>query len=177
MTARNNRKFSPSSLTHSTAHHLLAVGELLDQQGYARVSDIARNLGVTRGSVSVVMRSLRDSGYVEQDENHFYRLTEQGQRTVSSLRARHKVVERFLSEVLGLAPKQSHRESCRVENLIEAPTTRRLLKLLEFWEERGLAEAFEATGLDTCAICRGEDMEHCPCCGLECLEGICSRSE
>ena len=95
---------------------------------------------------------------------------------VLSLRARHKVVERFLEEVLGLTPEESHRESCRMENLIEAPTTRRLLKLIEFWNEQGLTEAFAATEPGVCPACSGEDMADCPCCGLECLEGTCSMA-
>ncbi len=61
-----------------------------------------------------------------------------------------------------------------MENLLTAPTARRLMKLLEFWEDRRLADDFEA-GLDEqCPACGAEDSEECPCCGLECLDGTCS---
>ena len=169
-----SKKFTLAGLSHSAAHHLEAVAELLDERGYARVSDIGRALGVTRGSVSVVMQSLRRHGYVDQDDQHFYQLTDRGRRAAASIRARHRIVEKFLVEVLGLTADQSHQESCKVENLLTAPTARRLMKLLEFWEERRLAHDFEAGLEEECPACGGEDIEECPCCGLECLEGTCS---
>ncbi len=169
-----SRRFTLVGLSHSAAHHLDAVAELLDARGYARVSDIGRALGVTRGSVCVVMQSLRRHGYVDQDQQHFYHLTDRGSRAAASIQARHRIVERFLVKVLGLSPDQSHQESCKLENLLTAPTARRLMKLLEFWEDRRLADDFEA-GLDEqCPACAGQDSEECPCCGLECLDGTCS---
>ena len=155
-------------LSHSAAHHLLATGELIDQCGYARVSDISRRLGITRGSVSVAMQSVKGSGLVDQDENHFFHLTELGQQTVASLRARHAVVEEFLTEVLGLTHEQSHRESCKMEYLLEAPTVRRLAGLLEFWREHPAQEQLEAHMNASCPLCnRQGDASDCPCCNLE----------
>lgn len=167
------RKFAPG-LTHSVAHHLLAVSELIDKNGYARVSDIARQLEITRGSVSVSMQSLKSHGYVDQDENRFFRLTDRGRRAAESIRARHKVVEEFLVEVLGLPQDKAHQESCRVEHLIEAPVARRLYALVRFWNARGLGEAFEAECGDECPACGGAARKHCPCCSLECLDGDCA---
>ncbi len=167
------QKFGPEGLTHSAAHHLLAVDELIDRQGYARVTDVARRLDITRGSVSVAMQSLKSSGYVEQDDNHFFRLTAEGARAVAGLKARHTVVERFLTEVLGLSDEQAHRESCRVENLIDGPTTRRLFALIDYWNENDLTGVLEDRLGENCPVCRGRPEGMCPCCGLECLDGVC----
>ncbi len=156
------------TLSHSAAHHLLATGELIDRSGYARVSDIARRLGLTRGSVSVAMQSVKTAGLVEQDENHFFILTEQGRRTVDSLRARHKVVEDFLTEMLGLTHEQAHRESCKMEHLLESPTVRRLAGLLQFWREHPSQVELQAHMDASCPLCnRQGDPTDCPCCSLE----------
>ena len=110
---------------------------------------------------------------VDQDDQHFYHLTEKGARTAAGIRTRHKVVERFMVEVLGMSHDQSHQESCKVENIIDGPTTRRLAKLLEFWHERGLGEEFGAEPCMECpAGCERSEGE-CPCCGLECVDGDC----
>ncbi len=172
--ARTERKFTAAGLTHSATHHLLAVGEAIEQRGYARVSDIARSLGLTRGSVSVAMRSLKSAGYVEQDDNRFFVLTDKGRQAIASVLARHEVVEQFLTEVLALPAEQSHRESCRMEYLIEAPTARRLFALVEFWRSSNLAGTFEEGLGPLCPVCKGQDVESCPCCGLECLDDSCS---
>lgn len=157
------KKFAPQGLTHSAAHHLLAVDEAIRQHGYARVSDIARLLGLTRGSVSVAMGSLRSAGFVEQDENHFYHLTATGSQAVVRIRDRHEIVERFLKEILGLTVEQSHRESCKLENLIEAPTARRLCALLEYWVENDLGGAIQDRLDRGCPVCKSEDGLACTC--------------
>src|SRR5262245_19471352 len=46
------KEFDANELTHSAAHHLVAIYEVgLPYGGWARVSDIARQLDITRGSV------------------------------------------------------------------------------------------------------------------------------
>lgn len=172
--AASNKRFAPRGLTHSATHHLLAVDQAVTSRGYARVCDIARDLGITRGTVSVAMRSLKVAGHVLQDENRFFHLTDRGRRAVASIRARHEVVEQFLTEILGLSLEQSHRESCSIENLIEAPTARRLHALIAYWRTHGLAGVLDDQAGPPCPICGGQDDTDCSCCGLECIDGACS---
>jgi Mn-dependent DtxR family transcriptional regulator len=166
------RKFGSPGLTHSATHHLMAVDTLIDRHGYARVSDIARELDLTRGSVSVAMQSLRVPGYVEQDENHFYHLTDLGRTAIASVRLRHEIVEEFLTGVLGLSTEAAHRESCRMEYLLEAPTAKRLAALMDYWQDKELGKGFarRIKKLGTCSDCDQAESGKCPCCALECLE-------
>ena len=164
------QKVDPAVLTHSAAHHLLATAELIDEHGYARVSDIARRLGLTRGSVSVAMKSLKAAGLVAQDANAFFSLTDRGSESVVSLRGRHEVVQQFMIEVLGLPHEQAHREGCRLEYLIEPETASRLAGLLRFWKDRNI-ETLAKDYLDgPCPSCHGLQTETCPCCGLQTQE-------
>ncbi|MDP7290296.1 MAG: metal-dependent transcriptional regulator [Phycisphaerae bacterium] len=163
-------KVSPTLLTHSAAHHLLATAELIDECGYARVSDIARRLELTRGSVSVAMKALKTAGLVSQDDNAFFHLTDRGSESVVSLRGRHQVVQEFMIEVLGLSHDQAHREGCRLEYLIEPETAGRLSGLLKFWKDKNLAAAAEEYIGGPCPSCQGLQTETCPCCGLEAHE-------
>ncbi len=163
------RKFTAPGLSHSATHHLMAVGSLMDEHGYARVSDIARQLNVTRGSVSVAMQALRSAGYVRQDERRFFHLTDRGSQAIASVRARHEIVERFLRDVLGLSNESAHRESCRMEYLIEGPTARRLSALLSYWNDKGLSGDFLKHATEGCSDCLQQGTE-CPCCGLECID-------
>ena len=61
--------FAPVSYTH------LAVYK---RQGYARSIDIARELGVSKPSVSVAMKNLRENGYIEMDPEGLLSLTDKG---------------------------------------------------------------------------------------------------
>ena len=171
-------KFDSYPVTHSMAHHLVAVLDLHGDNGYARVTDITKRLDLTRGSVSIAMRSLKESGYVRQDDNQFYHLTDHGERLALSIKSRHEVAERFMVEILGLSQEQSHRESCRIEHLLEAATTRRLYALLGYWKEHDLSKKF--TEVPDCPLdaVEAEGDRLCPCCGMECIDtAACSLTE
>src|SRR5436190_1570850 len=52
------KEFDANEVTHSVVHHLMTIHELGQQYGgWARVSDIARHLSITRGSVSINLRT------------------------------------------------------------------------------------------------------------------------
>lgn len=89
--------FDDNALTHSAAHHLLAVRELGAQYGgWARVSDVARFLDITRGSVSISLRGLKERGLVLTGEHHLVRLSPQGEKVVESVSARRTALVAFL---------------------------------------------------------------------------------
>jgi Mn-dependent DtxR family transcriptional regulator len=48
-----------NDLTHSMVHYLLAIHKLKEAKGYARVTDIAHEMGLTKGSVSTALTNLK----------------------------------------------------------------------------------------------------------------------
>ena len=62
------KQFERNPISHSAAHHLIAIAELLQSAGYARVSDVARVLNITRGSASLTLKALRQRGLVVEDD-------------------------------------------------------------------------------------------------------------
>ena len=56
------KKFQENPITHSGAHHLLAIYNLVNERGYARVTDIAKRLSITTGSVSTNLKVLKQRG-------------------------------------------------------------------------------------------------------------------
>ena len=47
------------NLSHSMAHYLMAIHQLKEEKGYARGIDIAKLLGLTKGSVSLALKKLK----------------------------------------------------------------------------------------------------------------------
>jgi len=52
------KEYESNPLTHSAAHYLMTIRALLQERGYARVTDIARALNITRGSCSISLKPL-----------------------------------------------------------------------------------------------------------------------
>jgi DtxR family transcriptional regulator, Mn-dependent transcriptional regulator len=126
------KEFEANELTHSAAHHLIAIHELGGEYGgWARVSDIARQLAITRGSVSINLRTLKKRGYVLSDEHRMVKLSPKGQDIVEAVLIRKAAFKTFLTEVLGVSQHQAEVDSCKVEHLLSPETTKRLAQWLE----------------------------------------------
>jgi len=72
------KAFEQNPITHSAAHHLVTIAELLEEYGYARVSDVARSLHITRGSASITLKNLKARGLVTEDDRRFLGLSDEG---------------------------------------------------------------------------------------------------
>ena len=125
------KEYESNEISHSVAHHLAAIGELTIQHGYARVSDVARHLQITRGSASLTLKALRQKNYVLEDENKFLRLSPEGKKLVDGILAKRKIVRTFLNDVLKIDERQAEIDACKVEHLLSEETTDTLLRFLE----------------------------------------------
>jgi DtxR family transcriptional regulator, Mn-dependent transcriptional regulator len=160
------KAFEANELTHSAAHHLLAIHEVgLAYGGWARVSDIARQLNITRGSVSINLRALKRRALVETDEHHLVKLTPQGLNAVRSVMAKRFIMKAFFSDVLGLSESEADIDSCKIEHLLSASTARRLAEFLRFLASgakmKDLIARFQQSHhacpkSRTCSVCKGQ---------------------
>jgi len=169
------KEFDQNVITHSAAHHLMAIDDLVGRLGYARVSDIARRLNITRGSVSISLQPLKKAGLVQQDENRHLRLTAAGQALVDAIKTKRHLMQRLLTEVLGVAPAQAEIDACKLEHLVSNETAQRLLSFLRFLDGdparvRELVSAWRAAD----PTCAGEPAA-CPSCETECLAARLER--
>ncbi len=116
------REFDQNPVSHSAAHHLTTIQWLLDDQGYARVSDVARHLGITRGSVSVTLKGLRQRGLVVEDDHKHLSLSEQGVQIARGIRTKRILIQALFREVLGVPDEVAEQDACKVEHLISDQT-------------------------------------------------------
>ncbi|MFH1571389.1 MAG: metal-dependent transcriptional regulator [Gemmatimonadota bacterium] len=126
------KTFEANELSHSAAHHLMAVHGLRERHGYARVSDVAQALQITKGSVSATMKQLKERGYVGEDHNRFLELTERGMQVVREVESTRQVVQRFLCQALGMDADDGEIDACKVEHLVSSQTRVRLVSFLRF---------------------------------------------
>lgn len=94
---------------------------LRERLGYARSIDIANELGVSKPSVSIALRKLRESGYVEMDASSRITLTEKGRAVAENIYDRHKVIAAMLRQ-LGVAADTASKDACRMEHLVSDET-------------------------------------------------------
>jgi DtxR family Mn-dependent transcriptional regulator len=132
------KEFEGNDVTHSAAHHLLAILELREKRGYARVTDVARHLNITTGSASTNLKTLKTKGLIAEDENRFLVLTAEGESLAKAVVQRRNIIHKFLCEILRVSADQAEIDACKTEHLISAETAR---KLERFMKEFQLTES------------------------------------
>lgn len=125
------KEFHENEITHSAAHHLLAIQELISKRGYARVTDVAKFLEITTGSASTNLKSLKQKGLVTEDENRFLNLSEEGSQLAEAILNRRQVLEEFFREVLGVSANTAEVDACKTEHLLSVETTEKMARLTQ----------------------------------------------
>ncbi len=126
------REYDQNPVSHSAAHHLVAIAELFDEYGYARVSDVARLLGITRGSVSVTLKGLKGKGLVTEDDRRFLGLSDEGERIARGVMAKKQVLKGLFMDLLGVSEEQADLDTCKIEHLVSDETAARVGRALLF---------------------------------------------
>ena len=78
---------------------------------------IAERLQVSRPAVSEMIRRMESEGLIEQLSGRI-RLTGQGDRLATQVVRRHRLAERFLTDILGLSWADAHHEAGRWEHVM-----------------------------------------------------------
>ena len=90
---------------------------------------IADRLEVSRPAVSEMVKRLEKEGLVTSDD-HVILLTDDGRTLATSVVRRHRLAERFLTDVLGLSWTEAHHEAGRWEHVISPAVEVALDRLL-----------------------------------------------
>lgn len=108
-------------LPAAVAAYLEAIFELDEDDITAVQVRIAERMGVSRPAVSEMVRKLRRRGLVVVEAGQV-RLTSAGLEQAERRVRRHRIAERFLTDVLGLGWAQAHAEAEAWERVMNART-------------------------------------------------------
>jgi Mn-dependent DtxR family transcriptional regulator len=133
------KRQEPTAHVHSPAmeDYLEQIHNLIEAKGYARVVDIAGNLGVSQASVTNMIQRLDAEGYVVYERYRGVTLTVAGREIGRAIARRHEVLTRLLAG-FGLDPKTVHEDVEGMEHHISRQTLEVLTLLME--ELEGNAE-------------------------------------
>lgn len=97
------------NITKSERETLKAIYRLTRERPDAQTGALADQLGVAPGTVTMTVKRLAERDLVEHRPYHGVLLTSEGrQKAIAAIR-RHRIVERFLSDMLGYAWNEADR--------------------------------------------------------------------
>lgn len=118
--------------SQSEEDYLEALYMIQLENKVARVKDVAQALDVKMPSVVTAIRSLSEKGLVEQEKYGHIELTPGGLKVGRDVYDRHKLLQAFFHEVLGLDPGIAEEDACRMEHHLSPQTRERLLRIVEY---------------------------------------------
>jgi DtxR family transcriptional regulator, Mn-dependent transcriptional regulator len=127
----NIQHTSDSDLTHSMAHYLLTIHKLKETKGYARVTDIAKDMGLTKGSVSTALTGLKKKDLVTEDDSKFLSLSDKGHEEVHSILTSRTLLYYFLKDILKVEDEIAHKDSCLMEHLLSQDTREKFFQFMK----------------------------------------------
>lgn len=106
-------------IQESAENYLETILMIGQRKPHVRSIDIATELEVSKPSVSVAMKNLRENGYIHMDSDGYITLTEAGLAIANTMYERHIFLSRWLMR-LGVDEKVAVRDACRIEHVISA---------------------------------------------------------
>ena len=109
----------------SAEDYLEAILSLRLRQGNVRSIDIANELNYTKPSVSVAMKKLRESGYIQMGQDGSITLLPEGEEIAQRIYERHQLLRDFFIR-LGVDPEVAAADACKVEHDLSEETFQKI---------------------------------------------------
>ena len=109
--------------------------EVLYKEGMDRnhvsTTTISKNLGIAPGSVTQMLKKLDDLGYIKYVPYKGAILTDEGFKEAEKITRKHRILERFLKDVLKIKDENIHEQACEMEHSLSDEAERALCHMLE----------------------------------------------
>ncbi|HON86670.1 MAG: metal-dependent transcriptional regulator [Firmicutes bacterium] len=123
--------FELSSSIEDYLEAILALSEIDPQDQSVRVTDIAERLQIAKPSVTAALNVLKEKGLVTQERYGKVFLTPEGRKRALVVQRRHRVLRKFLVDVLGVGEKVAENDACLMEHAVSPETMEKLIEFLE----------------------------------------------
>ena len=113
--------------SENTEDYLELINDLINNNGEARIVEIANKLNVAQATANKTIKRLQLQGFIDKQPYRSIFLTEKGQKIALSSKKRHEIVYKFLIN-LGLSNKIALADSEGIEHHVSKKTLDKMEK-------------------------------------------------
>ena len=110
--------------------YIEAIFDIAGERGSARTTEVAKLLNNVPSSVTEVFQKMARNGFVRYEPYKGAILTEAGLEIAKRIKRKHRLLEVFLKDSLGVNCKKIHEEACKMEHAISDDTCNALCRSL-----------------------------------------------
>ncbi|WP_033165208.1 metal-dependent transcriptional regulator [Clostridium sp. KNHs205] len=123
-------------LTFTMENYLEAIYELSSDKEGARVSDIAKRLGVSKASTNSAIVSLAEKGLINYEKYKEIFLTEKGLELAKSTSDKHRIIKKFFVDILKIDGEIADKDACSIEHVISRDSVIAMEKYMKGHKEK-----------------------------------------
>lgn len=120
-----------NKLSENIEEYLETIYRLSNNGEKVKTTNISKILNIAPGSVTQMLKKLDKMGYVNYSMYQGVELTESGLKTAKNITRKHRLLERFLHDVLKLKNSLLHDQACEMEHSLSDEAERALCQVLE----------------------------------------------
>lgn len=120
--------------TPSMEDYIEQIYILIEEKGYARVSDIAEALSVHPSSVTKMVKKLDKDQYLVYEKYRGFDLTSKGKKIGQRLVYRHELLEQLL-KIIGVKEENIYQDVEGIEHHLSWDAIDRIGDLVQYFEE------------------------------------------
>ena len=138
----NPKKEVEMVITATIEDYLERILLLSEVGGHARVTEIAKLLGIRKASVTEMISKLKANGYVDFEKYGTITLTEKGRKIAIEVKERHDILKSFLI-LIGVNEDDASNDCCVMEHNLSEETIEKLKVFIEFLQEKNQKDVFD----------------------------------
>lgn len=122
----------PSSTVENYLKAIYSAQRVLDRDGLVPMGQLAAALDVVPGTATTMVKALAESGLVRYEPYAGVRLTPAGVKLAALVLRRHRLIELFLVQVMGMSWAEVHDEAEHLEHAVSERLIERMDEMLGF---------------------------------------------
>ena len=93
-------------------------------------TQLSKELGIAPGSVTQMLKKLEKLGYIDYTPYKGASLTDEGMKIAQKITRKHRILEKFLIDILKIKEENVHEQACEMEHTLSDEAERALCAML-----------------------------------------------
>ena len=118
-------------ISENIEEYLETLYKFGSKDSYVSTTTLSKELGIAPGSVTQMLKKLEDLGYIDYVPYKGASLTDDGIKIAQKITRKHRILERFLKDVLKIKDENLHAQACEMEHSLSDEAERAICHMLE----------------------------------------------
>lgn len=111
--------------------YLESISILCSKQRVARVKEISWIMGVKKPTTASAINTLVKAKLIIHEKYGYVQLTRKGKKLADEIQNKHRVLYKFLTNILSVSPKIAAKDACKMEHTVSSETFKKFSQYLK----------------------------------------------